>query len=55
MAALAGAAHGPGGEQFLDPLEGGPIDEWFVAGGVLDAVPLDHADVGPVGEEVGKA
>ena len=54
MTVLAGAAHRPSGEQLLDPLEGGPIDQRIVAGGVLDAVPFDEADVGPVGEEVGE-
>ena len=52
MPALTRAAHGTGGEQLLDPLERRPVDERFVASLVLDAVPLDDADIGPMGKQV---
>ncbi|MDA8297987.1 MAG: hypothetical protein M0004_15670 [Actinomycetota bacterium] len=52
MAALAGPAHGTGGEQLLDLVEGGPVDDRFVAPLVGDAVPLDDADIDTMGEEV---
>ncbi len=51
---FARAAHGTGGEQLLDPLEGGPVDERFVASLVGGAVPLDDADVGPMSEQTGE-
>ena len=53
--ALARAAHGPGSEQLLDLLEGGALDERLVLALVLDAVPLDDADIGAMGEQVGEA
>lgn len=53
--ALARPPHGAGAEQLLDPLEGGPIHEWLVAALVLDPVPFDDADVGPMREEAGEA
>ncbi|MGD0380319.1 MAG: hypothetical protein ABSC30_10075 [Acidimicrobiales bacterium] len=55
VAALPGAAHGPGGQQLLDLVERVPLDEGLVTAGVLDAVPLDDADVGAVGEQAGEA
>jgi len=50
--ALTRAAHRTGGKYLLDPNERRPVDERFVAPFVLDAVPLDDADIRPVGEEV---
>ncbi|MDA8297664.1 MAG: hypothetical protein M0004_13955 [Actinomycetota bacterium] len=49
---FARALHGAGGEQLLDPVERGPLHERFVAPLVGDAVPLDDADIGTMGEEV---
>ena len=49
---LPRAACGAGGEQFLDPAESLGVDERLVGAGVADAVPLDDADVGRVGEEL---
>lgn len=50
--ALTRAAHRTVGKQLLDPIERRPVDERFVAPLVGDAVPLDDADIRPVGEEV---
>ncbi len=49
---LARAAHGTGGEQLLDLVEGGPVDERLMAPLVGDAVPLDDADICTMGEQV---
>jgi len=54
MLALPGPPRGAGGEQFLDPAEGLWSDERLVGAGVLDAVPLDDADIGRVGEDLGQ-
>jgi hypothetical protein len=50
--ALARAAHGTGGEQLLDLVESGPVDERFVASLVGDAVPLEDADIATMGKQV---
>src|ERR1019366_9970383 len=52
--ALARPSHGPCGEQLLDLLECGALDERLVLAVVLDAVPLDDADVGPMSQETGE-
>src|ERR1039458_5615459 len=43
--ALARPSHGPCGEQLLDLLECGALDERLVLAVVLDAVPLDRSGV----------
>ena len=43
------------GQELLDLLEGGALDDRLVAGGVGDAVPLDDADIGAMPEEPGEA
>ncbi|MDA8315695.1 MAG: hypothetical protein M0010_11055 [Actinomycetota bacterium] len=52
--ALARPSYGPGSQQLLDLVEGGTIDERLVAALVLDAVPIDDADVGPMPEQTGE-
>jgi len=42
-------------EQFLEPVEDIGIDQRFVAAGILGAVPLHHADVDRVGEDLGQS
>jgi hypothetical protein len=53
--AFARPAHGPGGEQLLDLFERIPLDERLVLALVLDAVPLDNADVSPMPEQTGES
>ena len=55
MHAFAGAPCCTGGKEFLDPAEDLGNDERFVGAGVLDGVPLHHADVDRVGEDLGEA
>jgi hypothetical protein len=48
--AFADTARSAGGEQVLHPLERLGGNERFVHAAVLDAVPLDDADVGLIAE-----
>ncbi len=50
--ALAGPSCRPGAEQFLDPAEHLGGDQRLVGSRVLDPVPLHHADVDRVGEDL---
>ena len=53
VAAVAGAAHGSGGKQLLDALEGVGIHQRLVLAQVGHALPLDQAGVDGIGEQVG--